>query len=477
MKKIPLLLCIVATLFAINTAMASSLHKCFLLPITDSLEGTIGNALFAQIEENLQSSKWCDYQRNDGLIKILSKYNRKLNLALQNSDVIKLVGMKSKAGSIIRVKLKYTTNSIILSTDIIDDLGREYLFRYEEEMKSDKIEDLAKVVISNLNEYGESIPYQFQITEMMGNDLIGRIIGSNTFARGDTAIIERPVSPIRHPLLKKVVEWNTLKIGEASVEQVSPPFIRVKLTGNTAPPKKGDWGSLLRPGEKQENKATAQKYSKKYPDIFEVEASAIITRPYAHNSLSGTSEDLENKFLLGARGIGHLIITRNIWAELGMNYEIGLTGGVNSSSHTKLNFKTGWKFFPVKDMPGSFISPYIAYGNDTFDYNSDSSTQFVPTTFKVISLGLYGNHQVADRYDVVVKLNFGVSSKVQADGGGFSGSGTASTGEMELGVRYDYDKEYDIYGGINYSKYSAKFGNDELNYAAFNLVGGIVYSY
>lgn len=477
MKKALLISLLLGPLLSLNL-YAVQLHKCFLLPITDSIEGTIGNALFKRIELNLRSSTWCEYQEKPGLHKILKKYKRKLSLALQNSDVIRLVGKKSGAGSIIRVKLKYSHNSITLNTDVIDSMGKEYLFRHTIEMKSDAINNMSSTVVEQLNEYGSTLPYQFLITDMMGQDLIGKIISTNTFVEGDIVLVERPVSPIRHPLLKKVVEWETNKIAEATVVRINPPYLRVHIKDKPKlGPKIGDWGALIRPGESIKNKNVKKTYAKRYADIFEFEGTAIISRPYAHSNLDGTSEDLENKFLLGGRGIGHLIITKNIWAELGINHSIGLTGGLNTSAHNHLDFKTGYKFYLLKNTPGSFISPFLSYNSDTFDYNLSGNSQFIPTTFTGLAFGVYGNHPIVQKYDLTFRLSIGASTKVQIEGGSYGSSTSSSTSSLDIGVRHDYNREYDIYGGFNYSKFSAKFGNDELNYASFNLIGGIVYIY
>ena len=69
---------ILLLLAPISSFAQSSMRRCTLLPITDSVGGAIGFKVFEQIEEELKKSNWCTYVSNAGLIHIFSRYRENL---------------------------------------------------------------------------------------------------------------------------------------------------------------------------------------------------------------------------------------------------------------------------------------------------------------------------------------------------------------------------------------------------------------
>lgn len=454
------------------------LHRCFLLPVSDNIQGTIGEELFNRTEKMLNENKWCDYHQDPKLQTLLYKYRRNLDEALTAQEVLRLVAQKTQVGSVIRLKAEYQQQKMHLMIDIMDADGREFLYRKNEELADDSIDRMMEIIGESLQEYAHDLPYRAVVVEMVGNDLILKTIGTEPFQLGNIIRIENPIRPIKHPLLKKVVEWETDKIGEAEVLSLRPPFFRAKLI-----PQKnmkaaiGQWASLVRPGVPPKNPNAPAEYVRTQTKVYELSATANLLSPLASNNYQGNKEEVKGTIFAGVEGRGYLRITPDFWSELVLNYHLGLTGGFSSSSQDGVQVKLGYRFTPIAHRPLIHISPYIAYDYQSFDYNSSGSTNFVSTQFTNYLFGLIGNYPIGDRYTLIGEMNFALSSDVTASDNKYQGDKKSTVGKVEIGLRYDYQAPYDLLFKIGHQKYTANIGDDELSYGDLRLSFGLIYKY
>ena len=94
----------------------SSMRRCTLLPITDSVGGAVGYKVFDQVELELKKSNWCTYVSNSGLISVFSRYRENLPQYLKTKEVLRTVAEKLQVGSLIRGALSHDIDHIALNT-------------------------------------------------------------------------------------------------------------------------------------------------------------------------------------------------------------------------------------------------------------------------------------------------------------------------------------------------------------------------
>src|SRR5437868_965287 len=125
MSKIFILLCF---LIALPAFAQSSMRRCTLLPITDSVQGAIGYKVFEWVEEDLKKSNWCTYVSNSGLMSVFSRYRENLPQHLKSKDVLVTVAEKLKVGSIIRVSMVNELRGVELQMEVYGENGEDIYF-------------------------------------------------------------------------------------------------------------------------------------------------------------------------------------------------------------------------------------------------------------------------------------------------------------------------------------------------------------
>lgn len=478
MKKLITASLLFSCLFFVNHLLAANeLHRCYLLPVSDSIQGTLGDSLFIKTEELLKLHRWCEYQPDPKLHSLLKKYNIKLEEALSSSEVLTLVANKTQAGTVIRIGANYIQQKMRLTIDLLDAQGRDYLYRRTIDLENDSIEQMMEHIAESLQEYAHDIPYSSIVKERVENDLILKVIDQTLYRPGDILIIEAPIAPKKHPLLNKVVEWQTDKIGEAEVRGVYPSFISARLSPLANKKASiGQWGKLLHSAP-AEVKVPEKVYARSEANLIELYGAAQLLSPYASNNLDNENEKIQGKIFVGGEAKAHLRLTKAIWTELQINTNFGLTGATSSCQANAVTLKLGYRYHPMPKITGNFLAPYMAYQMASFDYNSQDTDNFVPTDFSSYQFGVLAHYQFKERYTLVGEMAFALSSDPKVAGSSYSGDKTSSAGMMEIALRYAIDKPYELTGGLTYQKHTARFAEDELSFASLRIFTGIIYKY
>ena len=112
-------------IFPIHVFAQSSMRRCTLLPITDSVGGAIAFKVFENVENQLKKSNWCTYVSNSGLINMFSRYRENLSQYLKQKEVLKTVAEKLQVGSIIRVALVNEIKGVEIQLEVYGDDGED----------------------------------------------------------------------------------------------------------------------------------------------------------------------------------------------------------------------------------------------------------------------------------------------------------------------------------------------------------------
>ena len=201
---------IIAFFFALFSLEASvlNLRKCILTPVTDSVGGALGFAVYQKIEQKLLNVTWCQYRHNSEILNILNDYSKEIRDHLHNREVLQLLGEKSKSGSVIRVDVAKAAGQYTYLVDVIDANTAEIVFSQKGLSESDAIELLVSQIMTALHDYSKEIPYDGLITGVLGDQFTTDIPNSFIKAEGSRIEIYRPNGVKKHPLFNQVVEWH-----------------------------------------------------------------------------------------------------------------------------------------------------------------------------------------------------------------------------------------------------------------------------
>ena len=145
-------------IFPIHVFAQSSMRRCTLLPITDSVGGAIAFKVFENVENQLKKSNWCTYVSNSGLINIFSRYRENLSQYLKQKEVLKTVAEKLQVGSIIRVALVNEIKGVEIQLEVYGDDGEDLYFSEKTLVATDEIETISQNVTNWLDTYSKTIP-------------------------------------------------------------------------------------------------------------------------------------------------------------------------------------------------------------------------------------------------------------------------------------------------------------------------------
>ena len=208
---------------------SSSMRRCMILPIKDSVGGAIGFQVFSKVEKYLKASKWCYYQSNSEIINTLGNYKNTLDRALNSPDVLKVISEKTKAGSLIKVTLSSFAQGTKISIKVIGANGNDVYFKEETDLNTDDIDVIAQTINNWLDVYEKNIPYDARVIGVLGTQFTVDIGSDFGLYRGYEIDIVRPVKKQVHPLLKEIVDWKTMPVATARVFHTSKSTAQLKL--------------------------------------------------------------------------------------------------------------------------------------------------------------------------------------------------------------------------------------------------------
>lgn len=477
-------LLILLYLVSLNTFAEISMHKCTLLPITDSLDGAVSYKVFNEIEEYLSSSDWCEYQSNANLINIFDKYRNNLKSHLKNPKVVRLVSQRLNVGTIIRINIVNQVGGVEVELEILGENGEDIYLSEKVKLNNDSIELINSTLKNWLNLYEKNIPYDGKISGILGDQLTINIGKKQKVKVGNDFIIKRPVRKKRHPLLKQIVEWETEVLAKGKIFSVSEEqaLAMVKIYTKEKKLNIGDWVLVDKKSGSFESKV-------KYPQIKENEFGKLglltvtfdLSNSNITTNVSSTGKEAAG-FIYGFNLLAELWLTRkyfgmievgrrfgNISPEVGTfsKSEIGVTNG-------KMKFLAGYKYLPMGYFYGPQIDAYT--GLTTYSYSPDKSTSdgLGEVEFSGYTLGVRANIPVHKLIRLMVRVEMLMLADYEDVSGVTGGSSSPSTMEIELGVRYSFSPLFSIDGYIERlsSKASTSGTTSEVNFQDTVLKAG-----
>jgi len=208
-------------LFTQTNAFAYSMRRCSLLPISDGVSGAVGFQVFQEVEKKIKESNWCTYISNSSLLSIFTKYQDNLPQHLKSSTVLETISNKLKVGSLIRVEIINEVHGAEVRLDIFGSNGVDLYFSERSHVKEKNIQEISEMVVNWLDIYSRVIPYDAQVIGVLGDQITLDAGKGTVIKEGEKILIKKLRNKKTHPLLKKIVDWNSEVVAEAVVLSIS----------------------------------------------------------------------------------------------------------------------------------------------------------------------------------------------------------------------------------------------------------------
>ena len=384
MKKIIALSFFAFLLISAQAFATESMRHCMLLPIVDGVDNKTGFKVFEEIESYIKEGSWCTYKSNSELINVLSQYSKNLEEHLGNKDVLKVIADKTKAGTLIRVSLQLQAGSATVKVEIIGENGEDRYFKEQTQLKSNDSSLIAQTIKNWLDVYEKTIPYDGRVKGVLGDQFTIDIGKTSHIYNGSAIVIERPTTKRQHPLLKEIVDYQTEKIAEAKVFDVSDTQAQAKVRAA------------------EQKKAVEQlSYAEKDKEDFGKLGTVGLFLDIGNGSTtqSGASEKSMSGLLYGVDVEGELWATRNYWVGLDIGKKFGkyskdqgtFATDSNTTTNSTTRIKFGYKYLPMGFFYGPQVDAYFGYANYDYSLNTNTTDGYTDFTFSGLLLGIRGS--------------------------------------------------------------------------------------
>jgi hypothetical protein len=471
LKALSVIFILVNCVYLPNIYAKASMRRCMLLPIRDSIDGAIGFKVFEQVEYYLKESSWCYYKSNSEIINILGNYKKDLDEHLSNKEVLRVLSEKTKAGSLIKVKIVNQLKGVEVGIIIIGANGEDIYFREKTQLNTDEYSVISQTIKNWLDMYEKTIPYNARILGILGNQITFDLGKRSGLLPGREIEIKRPVKQKRHPLLKEIVDWDTEKIGEAKVFHVTEGQSQGKVFKYEGRKrlKLEDW-IILKP---RDPRTISEKDDLKYTQDTEYDFGKLGTIGFfgdlGKSSVSYTEDGTDLKKIGGTTfGVeleAEVWATRNYWGGLEIAKKLGsykqqegtISASSNSVTNSVTKLKLGYRYLPLGFFYGPRVDGYIGYANYGYGLDNQQSDGFGEVTFKGLVLGTRGSIPIMRMVRMYLEFDFMLKPGYEEEITIYGDADSTSNYHIEIGASYKYSPNMDLQAGMNFVSNKAKF--------------------
>ncbi|MEX1099184.1 MAG: hypothetical protein WEB87_02090, partial [Bacteriovoracaceae bacterium] len=349
----------------------------------------------------LKEAKWCDYVSSAELIEVFSKYRGRLRSHLKEEKVLKTVARRLRVGTLIRIDLEYEVNQVEARLDVVGENGKDVYFSEKESLKATDADQAIETIKNWLKVYETTIPYDGKVLGVLGDQITFTYPKNAQVQVGQEFRVRRFVKKSKHPLLKKVVEWETEVAARGKVFNVSDnqALGLIKVYETSSKIQQGDWIVL------EEFSPTKALDDVTYPEVkanqfgklgfislyFDVASSSVGTNTVDNNKATG--------FTYGVGVEVEAWITREYFAMGGFSRRLGTlkeqSGSLNLDSVAVTNGSMkvggGYKYLPMGFFYGPQINLTAGYANYTYDVEESAEDGFGQNSISGVFLGIGGN--------------------------------------------------------------------------------------
>lgn len=454
---------------SLNAMATESMRHCMLLPILDGVDNKTGFKVFEEIENYIKEGSWCTYKSNSELINILSQYSKNLEEHLNNKDVLKVIADKTKAGTMIRVGLQMQAGATEVKVEIIGENGEDRYFKEQTQLKSNDPALISQTVKNWLDVYEKTIPYEGRVKGVLGDQFTIDIGKKYHIYNGSEIVIERPTVKRQHPLLKEIVDYQTEKIAEAKIFDVSDNQAQAKVTTYEGQKKLKleDWVKVRAVEQRKAIEQVSFGDKEKEKEDFGKLGSIGLFINLGNGSVtqSGSSERSMSGMLAGIDIETEVWATRNYWFGLDIGKKFGkysksegtFSSESNSTTNSIARFKLGYKYLPMGFFYGPQVDVFTGYASYDYSMTTNTTDKFTDFTFSGVMLGTRGSIPVLEAMRLYLQFDFLLTSSYKEKVVIFGNDESSSNYHLEFGGQYQYAPNITLSAGLSVLSNKANF--------------------
>lgn len=464
----------------------SSMRRCTLLPVTDSVGGAIGNKVFNSIERELKRSNWCTYVSNADMVHIFSRYKENLPQYIKQKEVLRVIGERLRVGSIIVVGIKNELNGVDVNLDVFSENGEDVYFSEASSLNRDDIELISDTALNWLDIYARSIPYDAKVTGVLGDQLTLDVGKGYPIQVGQEFDVKRLVHKKKHPLFKKVVDWDTKSVAEGAVESISDnqALGQIVRYNSRSRAEVGDWISLK---EKKIETKLPEEVVDEGPGSLGIFSVALFGTSSSLSTTAPTESPRMSGNLLGVNLNLEAWITREFFASLGLERSLGnLTKASGNPSKKTISGNNGsykvlagYKYLPIGFFYGPQVNLYTGYIRHSYDFDYSLDDGFGKVAFSGLALGVSGSIPLSREYKIFARAEFLPFPSFTDDDGIYESAKSISSMDLEFGIKYHYTTRITFDGSFETQSRKAKFKENykEISYRDNRLKFGASFNF
>jgi hypothetical protein len=372
--------------------------------------------------------------------------------------------------------------------EVMGENGEDLLFSEKALLNSDDVDVITSTVRNWMDMFAKMIPYDAKINGILGEQITLDVGKGYPIQTGQRFIVKRLLSKKRHPLLKKIVDWETENLAEGKVFNVSDnqALGMVKTYISDKKLMAGDWIRLeqWREEDKPEKDFDEKEVSPGSLGIvslalFGTSSSADTSTPTGSRRMSGR--------MMGVDIRGEGWVTRQFFGAIELVRSLGTLKKSSGSvlkknvdvTHSTFKLTGGYKYLPIGFFYGPQVDFFAGYANYSADMDFSKTDGFGKNTISGVLLGIGANIPISREYRFFAQFEFLPFPGFKDDDGTYKSAKSASAMELEIGMKYQINVRTTLDASIETLSRKAKFGGDykEVSYQDNRLKIGASFNF
>lgn len=464
-----------------------NLRKCTMLPITDTVNNKLAVDVYKSLEAGLKTSKWCDYNSSSELMAVFNKYRNKLREHLNDPSVIKAVSKKLRTGSIIRINLNYEVNTVEVIMEVVGETGEDIYFKEKFVIDNRDADKIVFTIRNWLQTYSEIIPYDGKIYGVLGNQITFSKVEKQKLSIGQKFQIRRFSRKRKHPLLKKIVDWESVEVGSGKVvnSNAGQAIGQVLEYSNNLKARTDDWiiyeNEIIDYGSKDNFYKKTPK-SQKFGRLGEALVTFDLASSTVSNSVSGSNK--VNGFTYGIGVDVEAWINREYFVIGELSRRIGnlkeesgdLDTDKPSTTNGLFSVGGGYKYLPLGFFYGPQVNIFGGYNYYTYNLQKSKEDGLGSATISGLFLGVGGNMPINKEFRIYGKARMTPFAEFEDGDNVYGTAKKISSFHIKGGARYTYSPIITLDGGFEMITNSVDFsrgGTSSIDYKESMLRVGV----
>jgi hypothetical protein len=274
----------------------------------------------------------------------------------------------------------------------------------------------------------------------------------------------------KHPLLKKIVDWEMTLLAEGKIFNISDnqALGMVKSYRTDTKLIAGDWVRLLPKKEEPLIQEVIEDSEDKEPGKLGILSIGLLASNSSVDSTNSTGSKRMSGNLLGFDFRAEGWITRDYFLAFEVARTVGkLSKASGSPSKSTINAQygfskvtAGYKYLPLGFFYGPQIDIYGGYASYLFDLQYSGSDGFGQSTISGLLLGVSTNVPINREYKFMAKADFIPFPKFADSDNIFTSPSSVSLIDLEVGIKYQYTPKMTLDGSLQTIAGKSRFSSN-----------------